>query len=276
MKCTLRAAPELREPLTGLLVDWGAQGVQEEGDALLVWYTPDQAEAVEAQLGRYRGDTGGSLAWEWERIEGEDWWEAWKAFFKPVRVSPRLLVCPSWEKPPLLEPQVKMIRIDPGRAFGTGGHETTRLCLELIDQCLSAEPVEQLLDVGTGSGILTVGARLLGVNEALAMDIDPMACEATGENLRDNGVEAGVEIVCGDLRGVQGQYPLVVANILYQIILGLAPMLAERTEAGGRLIISGLLAGEGDGASRRFADLGLEEETRSVMGDWCALLLRKR
>jgi ribosomal protein L11 methyltransferase len=169
---------------------------------------------------------------------------------------------------------MKTLVIDPGRAFGTGGHETTRLCLEFLDQCLEESPVDKVLDVGSGSGILTAAARLLGVPRVTALDIDPVAVEVTRENLRLNGVEDGTEVFCGNLFAVEGRYPLVVSNILYQILMGMAPELARRVLPGGRLILAGFLVQEAASAEALFTAQGLRVERRAEMGPWGAFVFR--
>ncbi len=170
---------------------------------------------------------------------------------------------------------MRVIRLDPGRAFGTGTHETTRLCLGLLDRALSARPGAQVLDVGCGSGILSIGALLLGAGRAVALDIDPLAAQAARENARRNGVADRLRVVAGDLRAVGGAYPLVVANILYQVLLGLAPELSTRVEPGGTLILSGLLTQEAASAETVYGALGLRPETREVEGEWAAVVLRR-
>jgi ribosomal protein L11 methyltransferase len=170
-----------------------------------------------------------------------------------------------------------VIRLDPGRAFGTGTHETTRLCLALLDDAVGQSPPSAFLDVGCGSGILSIGARLLGVPRAVALDIDGLAAGATRENARANGVADGVRAVCGDLRCLRGTFPLAAANILYQILLGLAPALAARVAPGGLLVLSGLLVPEIPSAAAVYGSdrVGFEVLRRETLGEWGALVLRR-
>lgn len=280
LKVTVSASPALQEALVALLVDWGAGGTVQEQVGLSAYFRPDERESVEAHLGRLAAEAPAAdeppPAWTWEGIEEEDWWESWKAFFRPTRVSPRLAVCPSWEEQHFDpgDPEVQVIRMDPGRAFGTGTHETTRLCLRVLDECLAVERAASLLDVGSGSGILSIGARLLGAGQAVAVDVDPIASEST----RDNAVRAGVGgilTVCGDLRAIRGRYDLVVANILYQVLLGLAPGIAARVAPGGRLLLSGMLLAELPSAEAVYGRLGLRVEREETEGEWGAILFRK-
>lgn len=267
----------VREALACLLTEWGAGGAVEGADAVSVYFAPEDKERVESQLARYARDLGSPfLAWSWSEVR-PGWEDAWKAHFRPARVCPRLAVCPTWEDWSPGDPNVRVIRLDPGRAFGTGTHETTRLCLALLDDAVGQPPPSAFLDVGCGSGILSIGARLLGVPRAVALDIDGLAAGATLENARANRVAAGVHAVCGDLRCVRGAFPLVAANILYQILLGLAPALADRVAPGGLLVLSGMLAPELPSAAAVYGShrVGFEVLRRKTLGEWGALVLRK-
>ncbi len=274
-RVSLRAPPETLEAAGLLLVDAGAGGLLEEEDGVAAYFASGQREAVDLLLGTYARDVGGSLRWNWEPV-APGWQDSWKAFFRPVQVSPRLAVCPSWETWTPQDPEVRVIAMDPGRAFGTGTHETTRLCLRLLDRVLAdAVPAAPLLDVGCGSGILSVAAALLGVPRVVAADIDLLAAEATRENADRNGVGSRVLVLCGDLRSVRGTYPIAVANILYQVLLGLAPVLSAKVAPGGTLLLSGMLAPELDSASRVYGTRGFRETGREVQGEWGAILLRR-
>jgi ribosomal protein L11 methyltransferase len=224
---------------------------------------------------RYAADLTERIRWSWGRDVGETWREAWKAHFRPTRISNRLAVCPGWEEWAPDDSRVRVIRLDPGRAFGTGTHETTRLCLRLIDEALEGEPPGSFLDVGCGSGILAIGALLLGAARAVALDVDRVAATVARENARVNRVTPRLLTLCGDPRAVRGSYPLVAANILYQILLGLAPTLARKVTPGGRLVLSGTLAPELDPAAELYGKHGLREIRRAVEGEWGALMLTK-
>lgn len=279
-KLEVSAAAPVLEALASLLVDWGSGGVVEEAGGLAAYYAPDRREAVEADLARYAADLGtegGPVLWTWADVPDENWWESWKVYFKPARVSPRLAVCPTWEAGGWSpgDPAVRTVLMDPGRAFGTGTHETTRLCLKILDEEMAAEPAASLLDVGCGSGILSIAARLLGVPRAVALDVDPIAAGAARENAVANGVAEGTLVTCADLRAVRARFPLAVANILYQVLLGLAPALADRVDGGGRLVLSGMLTAELPSAEAVYGRLGFAVERRETLGEWGALVLRK-
>jgi ribosomal protein L11 methyltransferase len=189
----------------------------------------------------------------------DDWAERWKAFHQPVQIGPLRV------RPPWADGEPEDIVIDPGQAFGTGGHETTRLCLELV---LGLEPGGELLDLGCGSGVLAIAAARRGWSPVLGLDFDPLAVGATRENARINGVE--VEARRFDLR--HEPVPAartVVANLLRPLLLELARKGVE----ADTLIASGLLRPEADEVAAAFAAHDLVERRRTSLGDWSALLL---
>jgi ribosomal protein L11 methyltransferase len=195
----------------------------------------------------------------------EDWEERWKRFHVPVLVAGRLYVRPPWEEP-ALRPGVTEVVIDPGRAFGTGSHSTTRLCLELM---LELDARGSFADLGCGSGVLAIAAAKLGFAPVIALDSDRGAVEATVANARANAVElARVERF--DLRG--GPPPgadVVAANLMRPLLLRLAEMMRPRPRV---LIASGLLDDEADEVAAAFAPLA--ERRRVTLQGWSALLLR--
>jgi ribosomal protein L11 methyltransferase len=194
----------------------------------------------------------------------EDWEQRWREFHRPLVIEGRLIVRPPWE--PSGDEPLDVV-IDPGRAFGTGAHATTRLCLELLLE-LEA-PEGPFIDLGCGSGVLAIAAAKLGFSPVLALDIDREAVQATGENAALNGVE--LEVRRFDLRAEQLPHAETVAANL------LAPLLLEwagRAEAlPGRVIASGLLAEQGDRIAAAFASRGLKETARPAAGEWIAVLL---
>ena len=173
-------------------------------------------------------------AFDVERIADQDWVTATQSQFQPVRVSPRLWVVPSWHTPP--DPAAINLSIDPGLAFGTGTHPTTRLCLQWLDANLRGG--ESVLDYGCGSGILAIAAMKLGAARAAGVDIDPAAVLAARRNAMQN--EVMVEFIAADQSAPQAA-DIVLANILANPLIVLAPLLANATRPGGRIVLSGVL-----------------------------------
>lgn len=172
-------------------------------------------------------------------IREQDWANNWKQYYKPVRIGRHIVIKPSWEdfSP---RPGDKVIELDPGMAFGTGTHETTALCLEAVERY--TRPGAAVLDVGCGSGILSIAAALCGAGEVTAIDIDPVAVKVAKENVERNGV--GNIVTCREadlLAGEQKSADLVLANIVADVILRLMPAAYAHTNTGGRFIASGII-----------------------------------
>jgi ribosomal protein L11 methyltransferase len=264
------ASPDEAELLGARLWAAGATGI-EERDAetllgpelgatlLLVAYfdDPTDADAAAAELAADGVDA------RRRDVVGDGWREGWRAFFRPVRIG-RLLLRPSWEEPVEREGDARIV-LDPGQAFGTGMHETTRLVLAtLVDHIRGGERV---LDVGCGSGVLAIAALVLGAASARATDIDPTAVRTTLENAERNGVPVDADTV--DPSAIEGTFDVVVANIRTPVLVPMAEALKARAR-GGLLVLSGVLAEE-EGAIRQA--FGVHGALRRE-GDWVALVYR--
>lgn len=208
-----------------------------------------------------------------ESVKEEDWATAWKAYYHPIQVGEKLVICPSWEEYDLQPGQV-LITMDPGMAFGTGTHDTTRLCLELLEA--HAAPGKALLDVGSGSGILAIAGALLGCAPVVAVEIDEMAVRVAGENSARNGTEDRVTFLCGDLvQKVTGRYPLVCANIVADVIIRLLPDLIPFLERDGVFIASGIIEEREADVLAALAANGFTLTTRRSGGGWVALACQR-
>ncbi|MEI6703012.1 MAG: 50S ribosomal protein L11 methyltransferase [Deltaproteobacteria bacterium] len=209
-------------------------------------------------------------------VRSEDWSSSWKIHFKPLRVGSRLLIVPTWEEVVPL-PDDLVLRIDPGMAFGTGGHETTRLCLELLENLMNSIGATQpsLLDLGTGSGILAMAASLLGAGRILALDIDPDAIEVARENLALNGLAEKVVCDTTTLESISESFDIILANILAEELVRLAPVLATHLNPGGAMILSGILAEKVELVRQGFALQPLQFLETSFAGEWAAMLYRR-
>jgi ribosomal protein L11 methyltransferase len=213
-------------------------------------------------------------------VADRNWMEAWKEHYRPIPIGKRLIIVPVWLESP--DPGRIPIRIDPGMAFGTGTHPTTQLCLELIEETMNDNP-RSVIDIGCGSGILSIGALKLGVEFALGVDIDPASVKASRENAEANGIQAEqFAIGLGSVSEIlEGRFqireaPLVLANILAPVIIRLFEGgLAELVAPGGTIILSGILVEQADAVQKAAEDSGLSFVEKRQMGDWVALALRR-
>ena len=211
-----------------------------------------------------------------------DWQERWKAYFHAIEVSPRLVVRPPWEELTRdrgAEPRLELV-IEPGMAFGTGQHETTQLCLRLLDDLAQrGELPHAVLDVGCGTGILGIGAALLGARRVVGIDVDEPALLLARENARLNGLaDHALELSATPVGGLGGAFPLVLANIMAHILIPMRGALLERTAPGGLLVLSGIVDHQEAAVRERFEERGSELELvgRAAAADWIRLDYRRR
>ena len=275
------ADAEAADVWSAALFDLGAQGVEERDATTLVkgaagkttlvasFETEGEAEdaraALEAQLPQ------GS-----PRIEvviGDGWRDAWKEHFRPFALADKLIVRPPWE-PYDARPGETVLELEPGRAFGTGLHETTSLvATALVAHALELEG-QDVLDVGCGSGILSLAALALGARSARAIDVDSEAIDVTRENAARNGLEARVTSDTTDVGDIQGAFPVVVANIEARVLIPLALAIGDRVSPGGLLVLSGILVPQQDDVVRAYQGRFTLEDA-PARGEWIALVLRK-
>ncbi len=209
------------------------------------------------------------------RVREEDWADAWKRFFGVERAGRRLVVCPSWRRYRPAAGEI-VLRLDPGMAFGTGQHPTTRLCLALLEEHL--RPGGRVLDLGTGSGILAIAAALLGGGEVLALDLDPVAVRVAEANAAANGVADRVSVVQGTLdgrRAAAARYDCVVANISAEATLEMAPALVAALRRGGVAIVSGIIAERAEECTKALAAVGASILATAAEGDWRAIVSKR-
>ncbi|MFN8383659.1 MAG: 50S ribosomal protein L11 methyltransferase [Anaerolineales bacterium] len=216
----------------------------------------------------------------YKQIADQNWMEAWKQHYKPILIGQRLLILPAWLESP--EPKRIPIKIDPGMAFGTGTHPTTQLCLELMEASTDHRPLTTVIDVGCGSGILSIAALKLGASKVLGVDIDIESVKNSRENADTNGV--GEELLLGQgsvTEVLSGSFqfksaPLVVANILGPILIRLFDAgLADLVEPNGEIILSGILDHQAESVIAAGEAKGLKRNDQRQIGDWVAISLKR-
>ena len=212
---------------------------------------------------------------QYQTIDEQDWSESWKAFFWPQKISPRIVVKPSW-RDYQAEPGQVIIELDPGMAFGTGTHSSTALCIRLMEKHLRTGWT--VLDVGTGSGILMAAAAKLGAPSLTGIDLDPMAVGVARENLIRNGIDPHrFELICGHLVDkIVGVFDLVVANILADVIIDLLGDIPRVLKSGGIFICSGIIEAFGSDVTQKMTACGLELIDMQKDGEWAAFVGRAR
>ena len=253
----------------------GQTNAQTAGDGVVVkGYFPAEhelngrLEKLLARLAQF------GVGWSTREVLEEDWATAWQAYYKPMKIGAHFVIKPSWEDYSCSEEEL-IIELDPGMAFGCGTHETTSMCLALLEQ--EVRGGELVYDVGTGSGILAVAAALLGAEKVAAVDIDEIAVRAAAENSRLNHVSDKVTVRQGNLLegSIMVQADMVVANIIADVIKALAPAASAALKAGGKLIASGIIRERADEVALALEQQGLVCERRTEMGEWVAMVCAK-
>jgi ribosomal protein L11 methyltransferase len=283
----LRVDGQLTDTIAEIFSEYGYQGVAIERDGIMPdrWdevtlpqptqftvraYLPENGDLTNVQQQLEDALRGYSLETPiYRTVSEENWAEAWKQHYHPLRVGQRIVVRPTWE-PADLKPDDIEIALDPGMAFGTGTHPTTQLCLEAIEDWMP--PGQSVLDLGCGSGILSIAAAKLGASNIFAIDVDPVAVEAARENIADNGVADQVQLATGGLPEVLEvgrQYDFAAVNILARIIIQMCPVgLGQVVRPGGRAIFSGLIESQVDEVEHGLRHTGLVPLRRRQLGDW--------
>jgi ribosomal protein L11 methyltransferase len=266
IRLAVRCHPRLAERVLADLVELAPGGVEEERGRGYVEYAIYGAPGELPALPDLEAIAGDGLVEVSSDEIPDDWADRWQDFHQPLEVGGRLWVRPSWEAP--RDGAIDVV-VDPGQAFGTGAHPTTRMCLELLLELADAEGANgPLADWGTGSGVLAIAAAKLGFGPIVACDHEPAALEAARANARANGVELELRRV-----NLRTEPPpaarTAVANLTAPILAEIADRLEQAPE---RLICSGLLQGEAEDVRRAFADRGLAERVSRAEGDWTAIL----
>ena len=259
-----------------LLTDCGATGLElrdgeggmpnvrkpNPGEAIVIGFFEKRAVAT-AALKKVKAQLKPRQA-QLEEVVEKDWSQEWKRLIRPVTIG-RLWVGPPWEKPP--KGKVCLF-IEPKMAFGTGDHPTTSLCLAAVDDFIAQHPGASVLDVGTGTGVLAFAAKKLGAGKVVGTDHDPIAVELAKECAEENGIE-GIELSGKPLEGIRGSFDLVLANILANTLIALAPQLSAK--ARQRLVLAGVLVPQAEEVTAAFVAQGLRPVGQTVQGEWIRL-----
>ena len=271
----VEAAPDDVDVLIGRLTMLGADGIEErdastlvKGGAAgvtLVASFPDDASAQEAH-----DALAGDFAVRLDAVVGDAWRDAWKAHWKPTRITPTVVIVPNWlEYSP--EPGDIVLRLDPGRAFGTGQHPSTALAARAIERTLAAGPQPLLLDLGCGSGILAFVALLHGLPRAIACDIDKESVDSAVENAEVLGFSGRLDLRVGGFDVVPESSSLVAANIEAGVLVPNAAVVASKVAPGGVLILSGILATQRAMLTDAYVAQGMTLADVAGEGDWIAM-----
>lgn len=275
-----------------------------EGEAVIQAYfaEPEDVEALIASISEHvrfvRDELGydvGKAEIKTREVDEEDWAHGWKQYYKPMRISNRLTIKPTWETYERVSDDEIILELDPGMAFGTGTHPTTSLCLRMLEETVT--PDVDLIDVGTGSGVLAIAAAKLGARRVLALDLDPVAVKNALENVELNGLNDQINVMESDLLGIlrsveaaaaggEGQpsspigvklpVQVVVANILAEIILLFTKDVYDVLGSGGTYITSGIYKNKEEAVAQGLIAAGFEIERIERDQDWVAIVAKKR
>ena len=209
-------------------------------------------------------------------IMDSGWAEKWKEHFHARKIGKRIVIKPSWEEYAAQETDI-VLTVDPGQAFGTGTHETTRMCLRFIEDAFTnkASAPRSVLDIGTGTGILGIAAAKLGAELVLGIDTDPVAVEVAEKNARLNGVASAFRSEGTILEEIHGQFDLVFGNLIAEILIDLAELIIARCAPGGAMVVSGILKEKSGLVVEEFSAHGASLAGEAFDGEWAALLFRK-
>jgi ribosomal protein L11 methyltransferase len=283
IQLSVRAKPASLDAIANFLIERGSPGVVMKKRVVEAFFVHSRADAVlKREVGRFLAGIArissnrADSAVHWRVLAEGDWQNSWKRFIKPRRVGKRFWVTPPWLTAPNFR-QRQVITIEPGMAFGTGTHATTRSCLEYLEQIagfFSGRPFTAL-DVGTGAGILAIALVKLGAHEVWAIDNDPIAIKVARENLSANDALKQVRLSGKNLNEIRGRFPVVVANLTAETLLDLAVALERKVSARGYLILSGILHSKSNAIARRFGGR-FRIVKRRRRQEWMTLLLQRK
>jgi len=275
---TVTAPDESKDALLNKMSEMGCLGVSEIGKRLIAYFKDthdiiqlrDGLESFKSVLKQAGLDPG--FSFDYLYLSERDWNEPWKKRFIPMDVGEQLSILPPWETSD--KSRIPLI-IDPGMAFGTGHHETTKACLQLIEKFSKTSPKDRFLDVGTGTGILAIAASRLGFKAVVGVDIDPLAIDAAKRNAELNSLQ-NVEIQEGTITEVRGSFDMIAANLMSEVLISIAPEIAVRLNYSGIAVLSGMLNGQEDDVLHAMKRSGFSPIEVLVDGRWVSLVLALR
>jgi len=281
---SLKAPAAALDTISNFLIECGSPGVVlKRGEVRAFFARPAKSSALKRDIHRFlRGIKGiypgiGEQPLRWTILPDRNWNNSWRRFFSPQKVGKAFWITPPWVDPPQSRRR-QVITIEPGMAFGTGTHATTRCCLEFLEEATASVEQESItaLDVGTGSGILAIALAKLGASRVLALDSDPVALKAARDNVRINRVRRTVKLSHCGLGTVKGSFAVVVANLTAETIIDLAALLQKSVSAGGYLILSGILKPKSVEVLRRFSPHPFKLARQTTHKEWVTLLLKRK
>jgi ribosomal protein L11 methyltransferase len=299
LKIEINLPPDLSDALSNFLMETGAQGVSQERGELpdglgfhedvlretIKAYFPDDVR-VDKRLESLQRYIDGLMElfpdlprpeWRTEWIVDADWGEAWKKYFKPLRVTKNIIIKPTWERYSPGGHDI-IIEMDPGMAFGTGQHPSTRMCIQAMEDLILKDRAARgwrVMDVGTGTGILGIAAAKLGAGKVLCVEIDKQAAEIAGENVRTNGVEDKVDVVHQDVTTIHETFDLIVANLTAKMLIKLRSHLISLIRRGGFVVMSGIIEQNRDDIEHHFFAEPFIVERTITEKEWLCYVLTK-
>ena len=284
LQLSLKAAPSALDTIANFLVERGSPGVVLNNEEVQAFFPASRgASSLKRDIRRflkgideiYPGVARQRL--RWTVLKDKKWNSSWRRFFSPQKVASGFLITPPWIRPNQ-SGRRKVITIEPGMAFGTGTHPTTRCCLEFLEEVVHSLIPKRVtaLDVGTGSGILAIALAKMGFKRILAVDNDPVAIKVAGGNVRRNRVGGAVKLLESEMRRVRGSFTVVVANLTAETIVGLAPALRKKVSRRGFLILSGILDQRAPEVLSHFVPNSFVLVRHKSSKEWTTLALIKR
>lgn len=256
--------------------DYPAEGVIVKGYLLVNSFLGETVEEIKTQLNNLllHSINLGSGTVTLTEVYEEDWAHAWKKYYKPVKVSDKITVSPSWEEYVPESKEEIVIELDPGMAFGTGTHPTTVLCIQALEQVI--QQGDQVIDVGCGSGVLSIAAAKLGAKDVLALDLDDLAVKVTKENIKMNKLSAQIRVKQNNLLDhIEESAEIIVANILAEVILRFVDQAYRLVKPGGYFVTSGIITAKKQEVKEALLFQGFSIKETLVMEDWVAFIAKK-